>query len=226
MRLSRSWPMMAFFLCVVITLADMRPAKATVLHIDPTAQQTPEWCWAAASTMVLVHYHFPNLNQVGNYQCGVVGAQGGPCVVNCGLCLGAGGTTQRIAAVIRTYAVVAAQMTGFTNPDFNPQTAGILSPDEIIESIDDDAPILAGITPNGIPFPPGLGFSQHAVVIVGYEGDASRLDVIINDPFPYQMGFPPPYLQAGGQMVRPGQYRLPYLTFVQVFRYGNSITFN
>jgi hypothetical protein len=220
MKLSR----LLFFAATIICCGQYQ-AQATDLDIDPIAQQAPEWCWAAAAQMVLTHYRFPNLNQVGNYQCGVVGAQGGMCAANCALCLGAGGTTQRIAAVLVNYAQVATAMTGFQGEGFHPRTGGIMSPGQIIADIDNGAPILAGITPTGIPYPPGLGFSQHAVVIVGYEGDEENLAVIINDPYPYS---PPliPYLLAGGQMLQPGQYQLSYRTFVQVFHYGNSIRFD
>lgn len=202
-----------------------RSAAAVLLPIPPIAQQTPEWCWAAASQMVLQYYGFPNLNPAGNYQCAVVGAQGGPCAANCGFCLGAGGTTQRIAAVIISYAQVAAAWTHFVNNRFHPHTSGIMAPQQIAISIQNHAPIIAGISPTSIPFPPGMGFSQHAVVIVGYAQTSVGFAVIINDPYPY----PPyaiPYLQAGGEMIRPQQYLIPFQMFVQVFHYGNSITFN
>ncbi|MBI1779397.1 MAG: hypothetical protein HYR63_29035 [Proteobacteria bacterium] len=205
--------------------ADREQAQAADLGIDPIAQQMPEWCWAAASEMVLSHYGFPNLNPGGNYQCGVVGAQGGPCWANCAWCLNGGGTTQRIAAIIQLYAQLADNMNGFTTDSFIPRTRGIMSPKQIIASIYDDAPIIAGITPNSVPFPPGMGFSQHAVVIVGCEGDENSLDLIINDPYPYPLPSIP-YVQAGGQMLQPGQYQVSYRTFVRTFHYGNSITFN
>jgi len=225
MAIARAALLGLLLLAAVVTGAGRNRAFAADLDIDPIAQQTPEWCWAAAAEMVLSHYGFPNLNPGGNFQCGVVGAQGGPCAMNCGFCLGAGGTTQRIAVVIATYARVAAAVTGFESDGFHPKARGIMSPGQIIAAIDDDAPVLAGITPSGVPYPPGSGFSQHAVVIVGYEGDESALDVIINDPYPY----PPsmiPYVHAGAQMLQPGQYRVPYPMFVGVFHYGNSITFD
>ncbi len=202
-----------------------RAANAKDLGVDPIAQQTPEWCWAAASEMVLSYYNVPNLNPGRNYQCGVVGAQGGMCRINCAMCLNGGGTTQRVAEVIKAYVKAAAMMADFNDGDINIRTTGILSPQRIIDTIDADAPIIAGITPNSIPYPPGMGFSQHAVVIVGYDGNPGNLRVIINDPYPY----PPyavPYLQIGGQMLQPGQYEIPYVHFVGLFHYGNSITFN
>ncbi|SJZ76447.1 Peptidase_C39 like family protein [Enhydrobacter aerosaccus] len=217
--------LLALGLCFLSISSLVQPTSAKTLDIDPVAQQTPEWCWAAASQMVLSYYNAPNLNPGGNFQCGVVGAQGGMCSYNCGMCLGAGGTTQRIAAVIQAYLMAAQMMTGFNDPGLHISTTGVLSPQEIIDMIDNDAPIIAGISPGSIPYPPGLGFSQHAVVVVGYTGTANALNVILNDPYPY----PPyavPYLQAGGQALQPGRYRIPYGLFLSVFHYGNSILFN
>jgi peptidase C39-like protein len=212
----------ATFACIFLLIS--YGANSAMLGISPVAQQTPEWCWAASAQMVFQHFGFPNLNPAGNYQCGVVAAQGGPCIANCGFCLNAGGTTYRVAAVMQMYAVFAQQMTGFQSPNFRPQTSGILSPHQIISQIDNGGPIIAGITPSGVPYPPGLGFSQHAVVIVGYTGNAGNFNVIINDPYPY----PPmaiPYVNAGGTMISYGQYVVPYALFTSVFRYGNSIVF-
>jgi Papain-like cysteine protease AvrRpt2 len=213
---------------VFFLLSAIETAQAdSTLPIDPVIQQTPEWCWAASSQMVLQYLGYPNLNRAGNYQCGVVGAQGGACSANCAFCLGAGGTMYHIAQVINAYTAVAFQYTGYRNPTAVMHLGGIMSPQQIIDTIENDSPILAGISPGQIPFPPGLGLSLHAVVIVGYEGDASNLSVLINDPYPYPISYfsAPPYIQAGGRMLQLGQYEIPYSTFVNVFHYGNSIAF-
>jgi hypothetical protein len=60
------------------------------------------------------------------------------------------------------------QLTGFSPPNLRIQTSGILSAQQITASINSGAPILMGISPQGLPFPPGLAFSEHAVVIEGY----------------------------------------------------------
>jgi hypothetical protein len=145
-------------------------------------------------------------------------------MANCGLCLNAGGTTQRIAAVMQLYAALARQMTGFFDPNFRVQTLGILAPQQIVSQINSRTPIVAGISPGSVPYPPGLGVSQHAVVIVGYDDTAGSFKVVINDPYPY----PPmaiPYVNAGAAMIAYGQYLVPYELFVNVFHYGNSIVF-
>jgi hypothetical protein len=118
------------------------------------------------------------------------------------------------------------QLTGFSPPNFRIQTSRILSAQQITASINSGAPILVGISPQGLPFPPGLGFSEHAVVIEGYLTDSNGINLIVDDPFDYlQNGMIPFYLQAGGTTRQPGQYVISYQVFVQILHYGNSITF-
>jgi hypothetical protein len=212
------------FATAVLSGLSSERAGAGDLAINPIVQQAPAWCWAAAAQMVLSYYGFPNLNPSGDYQCGVVSAQGGFCSANCAFCLNSGGSNQHVAAVIQAYAQAAGQRRGFINRNFRPQVYGILPPDQLIRSIDNNSPVLAGISPT-LGIPPGLGLSQHAVVIVGYSGGPSNLEVLVNDPYPYAPGYDP-YSRVGGQLVRSGQYRLPYASFVNLLRYGNSIVFS
>ena len=197
--------------------------SAKILDVSPVAQQRPELCWAASAEMILSYYGVPNINPVGNYQCAVVAAQGSPCDINCGIpiCLAGGGTAQRIAAVLRQYVSWASQISR-SSIWLKIHNRGILSPREISSSIDKGSPILAGISPQ-MPFPPGLGFSQHAVVIIGYENTTRGFELVFNDPSPYITL--PPYLAVGGRALQVGQFQLSYGTFIQVFNYGNSITF-
>jgi hypothetical protein len=204
----------------------MARAEGAELGIAPVIQQTPEWCWAAAAEMVLGYYRFPNLNPAGNYQCAIVGAQGGQCSQNCTLCISGGGTTQRIALVIRQYAELARAMTGAFVAGFNPRTTGILSAREIAASIDRGAPLLAGISPQAPPTAPGMGLSRHAVVVEGYLAKGDSFGVIVNDPFPYSPTLTPPYLSVGGATLQPGQFVVPYRAFVQYLHYENTIVFD
>jgi hypothetical protein len=197
--------------------------SAKILDVSPVAQQRPELCWAASAEMILSYYGVPNLNPVGDYQCAVIAAQGSPCNINCGIpiCLAGGGTAQRITAVLRQYVLWASQISR-SSIRLKIRNRGILSPREISSSIDNGSPILAGISPQ-MPFPPGLGVSQHAVVIIGYENTSRGFEVVFNDPSPYATV--PPYLEVGGRALQFGQFQLSYNTFIQVFNYGNSITF-
>jgi hypothetical protein len=211
---------------LLLPISAMARAEAAELAIAPVIQQTPEWCWAAAAEMVLRHFRFPDLNPAGNYQCAIVGAQGGACARDCSLCLSGGGTTQRIAGVIRQYAELTRALTGFVVPGFDPRTAGILSPRQIAAAIDRGAPLLAGVSPQAPPTAPGLGLSRHAVVIEGYLAHGDSFAVIVNDPFPYSASFVAPYLGVGGAALQPGQFVVPYAAFVHRLRYENTIVFN
>lgn len=215
----------ALFL-VGIALGAYRPAVADDLDIDPVIQQTPVWCWAATSEMILKYYGFPNLNPGGNYQCGVVGSVGGVCSANCAACITTGGTSYSIANIIRNYASVAYRFTGYRSYErFSPRATGRLSVGGIIDHIDAGAPVLAGITPSGFRFPSGSGMSQHAVVIVGYEEtDDGSIVLTINDPFPYP-AFSDPYRAAGGDGDGYGQHWIDYGAFVSRLGYDNSIVF-
>src|SRR5215472_2504089 len=213
------------FVCLVLLTVFLYPSQssAKILYVFPVAQQRPGWCWAASAEMILSYYGIPNVNPVGNYQCAVVAAQGSPCDINCGMpiCLAGGGTAERIAAALRQYVLWAGQILR-SSIQLKIHNRGILSPREISSSIDYGSPILAGISPQ-MPFPPGLGLSQHAVVIIGYENTSRGFEVVFNDPSPYAMV--PPYLEVGGRALQVGQFQLSYGTFIQVFHYGNSITF-
>lgn len=215
----------AILLGLLLAARQAPAADSADLGIAPVVQQTPQWCWAAAAEMVLTYYGYPNLNPTGDYQCGIVAAQGGVCADNCGFCLSGGGSTQRIAAVIRQYSELAHALTGAHVAGFDPRTAGILSEAQIARAIDRRAPLLAGITPQGYAPPPGQGLSQHDVVIEGYERRGGVFSVIVNDPYPFPPGVPPPYLFVGGELRQPGQYVVPYRAFLRDLRYGNTILF-
>ena len=131
---------------------------------------------------------------------------------------------QHVGAIMQSYAMIAQQVTGYVNPSVQMKMFGILPPQQIAAQIDSGAPIMAGISPSQVPYPPGLGVSQHAVVIIGYQNNGNLFNVVINDPYPYS-GVPP-YVQAGGMQLMPGQYAVLYQVFVGVFHYGNSLTFH
>jgi hypothetical protein len=57
-----------------------------------------------------------------------------------------------------------------------------LSMAELRAEIDGGRPVLAGISAGGFSFP---NFSQHVIVVVGYDVTPTGSFVIVNDPFPY-----------------------------------------
>lgn len=216
-RLARS-----VLLLILLSVSVPTATQAKELNIHPVLQASSQWCFAAAGEMILKHLGYPNLNPAGHWQCGIVAAQGGICMANCAACLNSGGTIHQIAKILISYASLAQGMTGYFNPSDNIRIFGILSADEIEQQIDNDGPIMAGITPTGVPYPPGWGVSAHAVVIIGYEGSGSNFRVIVNDPWAPNQNL---YLSAGGEKIQTGQYKIRLSSFISQLKYGNSMTF-
>jgi hypothetical protein len=217
--LSKIFAPLAFFIGLLPAYV-----SAKVLPVAVIIQEVPEWSFAASSAMILQYLGYPNANATGNYQCGIVGAQGGICSINCSACLDGGGTTQRVAGIMQMYVDFVHRAMGYMNPRVHLNLAGILSSQQIISQIDQQGPILAGISPDHIPYPANLGISQHAVVIVGYEGTPENLNVVINDPYLYSPSRDP-YVLSSAFKIQQGQYSIPHRIFVGIFNYRNSITF-
>ncbi|AUT60229.1 C39 family peptidase [Paraburkholderia terrae] len=196
-------------------------AKVQVLPVQPIAQQTEVWCWAASAEMIFRYYGLPSLNLAGNYQCGVVAASfGGACYQDCFACVTPIGGMSQMQYVINNYGVVA--------NNFLPSRIlssrllfGPLSPAAVITEIDAGRPILAGISPSSFSYP---NISQHVVVIVGYDTTTPEFRLIVNDPFPYAAfpSQPNPYLFLNGVPTRPGQFSISYNAFVGAMQWGNT----
>lgn len=218
-RLSR------IFICVLFVFLPwtVSAPKALELPISASVQQTPVWCWAAVGEMTLRYFGVPNLSPVGNYQCAVVAALGGVCFNSCAACVTTVSGTPQLAQVMEAYQSFAFQFgfDGFQTFDAIP--TGRLSPDEIIDEIDEDLPVLAGISPSGMGeyYPPGM--SEHVTLIVGYEVQGNVLWLKVNDPMPYGMFGYDPYIIAGAQPSGLGSYWIPYTTYVQRLGYKDSI---
>lgn len=192
-------------------------------------QQTPVWCWLAVGEMVFEHYGVPNINPAGIYQCGVIGGIAGPaspCWRDCRLCIVPAGSMAAIQNMLRTYPLVARQLSGDTSitPIASEAKSRQLFENEIKEEIDNDRPIIAGINPTGFAFP---GVSQHVALIVGYEENDGDLVLTINDPFPFDLGsfsgLRNPYIAAGGQSFGDGSYEIEYGDFRRNLRWNTSI---
>jgi hypothetical protein len=97
--------------------------------------------------------------------------------------------------------------------------ASALDPDDVIREIQGGRPIIAGVSPSGMQYPPDL--AEHVVLVVGFEDIRNGLEVIVNDPFPY-IGFNP-YLNAGGRRIRGGQYKIQYDAFVSRVGWSDTI---
>ena len=193
------------------------------LAIPAVYQQTPVWCWAAVGEMVFRYYRIPTINPFGNYQCGIVAGLGGPCWSNCGACNVPAGQMSNIVAMIDEYPILAQRVTGRrVNLISGSDEPTELGPDDIIDEIEAGRPIIAGISPSGMRYPGGL--SEHVAVIIGYKGDEDDLNLIVNDPFPFQLMGVDPYRSAGGRRLRRGRYEIDYDAFVDRLQWNSTIT--
>ena len=203
---------------------------SALLTIQPIAQQTEVWCWAACAEMVFRHSQMPNVNPAGNYQCGVVAAYsvmlggfGHPCNSNCFLCTASIGPITEMHRVVVGYGVVANQI-GRPSRVLSAQVlTGPLTLAQLALELDQGRPVIAGVNfTSGFSLP---GISQHAVLLVGYDARVAMPFVYVNDPFPYAILplQPNPYLQAGGVEVQPGRYAIPYEDLIFSIRWNNTI---
>jgi hypothetical protein len=209
------------FLKGALAIAVLCPLLAAEdLSIGPVQQDTPEWCWLAVGEMIFTYYDIPNLNPAGLYQCGVVGVMvGGPCALDCRFCSNVpAGSVEMIRRMITGYPQFARSYlrnSGIKRLDARVATRA-LTADEIKDEIGAGRPIIAGISPTGS----GAFGPQHAVLIVGYDGDDDTMDLIVNDPFPY--GVFSPYEAAGGEGGR-GQFTIGYMKFRSRLRWTQSV---
>ncbi len=202
-------------------------ASAATLPITPTFQQTPVWCWAAAAEMVFRYYQLPNLNQFGNYQCGIVASWflGTQCSSDCRLCSQPIGVMSNEYSLITQYGVLANNLGVPSRVLSASLIFRALTAQEIKVEIDGRRPIVAGINPGGGFALPNA--SQHIAVIAGYDFSSETPAVIVNDPFPFSIfpyiQFPHPYLTSGGVQLQQGQYRIPLNSLYTALSWNNSI---
>jgi hypothetical protein len=211
-------------ICLIMGAALPPAARAfdAELSISPVVQRTPVWCWVAVGEMVFEHFSIPNVNPVGEYQCGIIGALAGPrhpCWGNCTQCIVPAGNPQNITNMLSQYPRIAGQLTGESIRGIRSRrVTRALTVQQIKEELDNDRPIIAGISPAGVTGP----FAQHVALIIGYEEDRNSVTLIVNDPYPYQYvgNRADPYLLAGGG--GNGQYRISYDNFRRRLAWSES----
>ena len=211
--------------CLIIGAVFAPTAKADAeLSISPVVQRTPVWCWVAVGEMVFEHFGIPNVNPVGEYQCGIIGSLAGPyhpCWGDCTRCVVPAGNPQNITNMLSMYPRIAGQLTRQSIRGISSRrTLRALTMEQIKGELDNDRPIIAGVSPAGVTGP----FAQHVALIIGYEEDEDdRVTLIVNDPYPYQYAGnrADPYLLAGGQGGN-GQYRISYDSFRRRLAWSES----
>ncbi len=203
------------------------PPESFTLQAQPTLQQTPVWCWAASAEMVFKYYGLPNINPVGNYQCGLIAAwfAGTPCAVDCSLCVVAIGAMSSMQQVINGYGPYVQSIGYHSRVLSSALVFRPLSKLELATEISSGRPVIVGINPGGGFALPNA--SQHVAVVVGYDYTAGKQSVILNDPFPFQFTpynqYPNPYVTAGGSQVGIGRYSLPYDLLISKLVWANTI---
>jgi hypothetical protein len=197
---------------------------AETLKIPPVYQQTPVWCWLAVGEMVHRYFGVPTLNPVGNYQCGLVATlagQNSPCWANCGNCVGAAGNygpvNQVVQDMVRRYPEMLRNLNRYDGPAITVQWKySALSDNEIENEIDAERPIIAGISPSG--YPQNVQ-SEHVALVIGYESTDDGMNVIVNDPFPFDRApfnqHANPYSAQGGESLGGGRYSISAARFRQ-----------
>lgn len=232
------------FLVLLLFCVKLVQSQEKVLNIPPVFQTTAVYCWLATGQMVFQYFDIPANNPTGfaandprNYQCGEAkgigavptGIPNGPasfagaCWNNCTLpvCMRGSGNLQGIYNLITQYPQIVAHTNGNVKFFIHPiEITSALSQAQVKREIDGGRPVIAGISPGVQYLPPGI--AEHAVLIVGYADGGSTL--VVNDPYPYQIGNTmPSYLQVGGQLIKPGQFRVPYSGMVGFIAWKNTI---
>jgi len=193
---------------IMLVTGSIANASSEKLSIRPVMQETPQWCWLAVGQMIFEHFNISAVNP--DYQCGIVAFWGarptpsgwqGPCMTNCYNCPLPAGSFTTIQAMLSQYPRIAGDQPLAFRSSGSPVGA-----QSVKDEIDNERPILIGITPSGARLP----VSQHVALLIGYDEDEDGFFVIVNDPFPYRAFGIDPFVQAGGTMETPGQYRIRY----------------
>lgn len=177
------------------------------LSILPVMQQTKVWCWLACGEMIFKHFGIPSYNNQ-SYQCGIIGIISGPqspCNTNCFVCEYPSGSNYGTLKMISNYSMLAA------NKSFNFSESKQVSFEHIKLNIDNKKPILCGTS-----YTRRQQFSdaEHVVLVVGYRIKKGTPYLILNDPFPYQVG-QNPYEHSGAKTLNNYQYEISYKSFIE-----------
>jgi hypothetical protein len=205
---------------------DAGSSEAGSLSIQPVVQKANVWCSAAVGEMVFDYFHVPNVNPAGHYQCGILGVlasgkQWRECAYRCERCPVPPGNAATIIEMIKDYPRKVAEATG-------KQVIGLraayqswpLSARDVMAAIDKKSPIIAQISPSGLPA--GTAGARHVALLVGYQEREGAMEIKVNDPFPFTGWADNPYLRAGGRAAGDGSYWIEYGAFWQWLKWADS----
>jgi Papain-like cysteine protease AvrRpt2 len=201
----------------------------TSIVIPPVQQETEVWCWLAVGEMIFRYYGLPTVNPGGDYQCGIVGAVGysqngacDACNINCGNCVRPAGSAAMVSYMLTTYPKVACRELYNQNRTLNNLFfSGYLSETNLVNELNLNRPVIAGINPGSQFVLPGN--SQHVALIKGYYYDSgNNLILKINDPFPYYTTGFDPYVANGAIANGDLSYEMSYAAFVNGMLWNTS----
>lgn len=209
---------LAVLVAALVSLFVCQTASAGyTLKIYPIMESAAGRGWAAIGEMVMRYYAVPNASVEDDYQCGIANFLTGKQDCSEPGKMGAFNATLEVIDGFQPYA--------FAFFDEAPrqmrwQRGGVLPQAELIHEIELERPVVAAIAP------PKMSESdkdkQQVALIVGYEGDASSLQIVVNDPRAYEFGADP-YIDIGAQMLETGQYLISYDSFVRDMRWTETI---
>jgi hypothetical protein len=226
----RTWITICLNILLLVTFGlQSVQARSESLGISPRLQETPVWCWVTVLQMVFEHYDEPNVNPVGNYQCGIIGVLAGPydiCFRDCSRCIRGARSISEIKWAISAYPTRVKQLFPQAEVKYldGRTRYSPLSSETIKEEIDAGRPVITGISFSGSP----RISSEHVALIVGYDEDEDgNLILEVNDPFPYDapaLGIlENPYVKAGGEDNYDGSFNIKYNDFRTNFYWRETI---
>ena len=209
------------FAASVLALAFLGGAAAqadTLLPVTPTAQDQPGWSWAAVSQMIMDYYDVPAIDDSGGSQCAIANFLTGhtDCASPSGL-TAYKATLQAIQGYPRAVSAVTLQ----GPEEMRYQEGKVLSPDELIHEMLLERPVVVAIQPPKVN--DADKDTKQVALIVGYEGDAGNLRIIVNDPKLYEFGYDPYTDASGRKRDVNGQYLIGYNDFIQQMKWTATI---
>jgi hypothetical protein len=202
------------------TLAATTAARADItLNIDPVIEAQTGRSWAAVGEMVMRYYSVPNTGPNDDYQCGLANFLTGQRLSE-DCAAPKSSALQAAQKIISDYTPYAYKFFDENPHDMRFQQGKVLPPDELIHELEFERPILVAIEPPKMA--DGDKDTKEVALIVGYQGTADNLQLIVNDPRAYSVGSDP-YVDAGGKVLDTGQYLINYSDFVKEMRWTVSL---
>ena len=210
---------------LALTLLGATAAHAdTLLPVTPSGEAQPGWSWAAVSQMIMDYYDVADPSDSGDSQCAIASYLGGhlnltgqeDCTAPSGL-----SAYKATLKAIQGYSHAIFEVTQQGPDKMRYQEGKVLPPGDLIHEMQLERPVVAAIQPPKMS--DADKDTKQVVLIVGYEGDANNLKIVVNDPKLYTYGADP-YIDANAQKRDVnGQYLIGYTDFIQQMKWTATI---